>query len=269
MMDLRAMTALVLGVAGLALGLVAAFADVPALAAVAGAFALAAGVLAALVSRDSFTARQGREDANEQISDLEGAVASQVKARIEAEETVRNLSNQLAESELSQVSPTSVTPGEAASASLTDAVTGLFSQDYFEVSLDSRIATARRHLRPVAVALLDVVEGLSADRPEPANPIAVANGFSQTLRDSDIACRLRDGRFALLLEDTPENGAIWTIERIRRSLTDQYDGITVWAGIACYPAHAFDAGELITRADAALESAREWRQDRIEVATSD
>ena len=45
--------------------------------------------------------------------------------------------------------------------------------------------------------------------------------------------------------------------------------LTLWAGVACYPAHAFDVGALIDRADLALESAREWHQDRIEVATAD
>jgi GGDEF domain-containing protein len=67
----------------------------------------------------------------------------------------------------------------------------------------------------------------------------------------------------------PENGAVWTVERIRRALAGTHSGHTLWAGIACYPAHAFDAWELFERADQALVAAREWQQDRIEVATSD
>ena len=90
-----------------------------------------------------------------------------------------------------------------------------------------------------------------------------------TLRDADTACRLDDGRFALILEDTPENGAVWTVERIRRALAGNEGGHTLWAGIACYPAHAFDAWELFDRAGSALDAAREWQQDRIEVATSE
>lgn len=269
MMDLRAMIALVLGVAGLTVGAVAVVADLSALAAVAGLFALVSGILAAVLSRASLDADRRCTEAEDQISDLEAAVAAQLKARMEAEQAVHNLGEQLARSERTSPADPRRSETPPGAAGLTDAVTGLFSQEYFQVSLDSRIASARRHLRPVAVALLDVVEGLSEGRSEPANPMAVASGINKTLRDSDTACRLRDGRFALLLEDTPENGAIWTIERIRRALSDQYSGITVWAGIACYPAHAFDSGELVTRADTALESAREWRQDRIEIATSD
>lgn len=151
---------------------------------------------------------------------------------------------------------------------LTDAATGLFSEGYFRVALDARLSAARRHLRPVAVVLLDVVEGLGDGLPRPTTPTAVADGINETVRDADTACRMKDGRFALVLEDTPENGAIWTIERVRRHLADRHPGQTVWAGVACYPAHAFDAEEILSQAETALTAAREWRQDRIEVATA-
>jgi two-component system cell cycle response regulator len=152
---------------------------------------------------------------------------------------------------------------------LVDPVTGLFAEPYFEVSLASRVAAARRHLRPVAVVLLDVAEGVrEGSGPTPVDPELVAARVRETLREADTACRLDDGRFALLLEDTPENGAVWTVERVRRSLAATHRHLTLWAGVACYPAHAFDAGELLARATAALEAARQWRQDRIEVATA-
>lgn len=162
-------------------------------------------------------------------------------------------------------------PGPMASASsntLTDHSTGLFSQEYFDVALDARLSAARRHLRPVAVVLIEVVEGLADGSPRTAAPRTVADSISATIRDADTACRMTDGRFGLVLEDTPENGAIWTVERIRRHLAGISTGLTLWAGVACYPAHAFDAGEILTQADTALTAAREWRQDRIEVATT-
>src|SRR5699024_2207360 len=88
-----------------------------------------------------------------------------------------------------------------------------------------------------------------------------------TLREADTACHLGDARFGLVLEDTPENGAVWTVERVRRALATEHRDLTLWAGVACYPAHAFEASELLIRSTAALDAAREWRQDRIEVAT--
>jgi diguanylate cyclase (GGDEF)-like protein len=164
--------------------------------------------------------------------------------------------------------PVAPNPADASSNTLTDQSTGLFSQEYFDVALDARLSAARRHLRPVAVVLIEVVEGLPDSTPRAAAPRTVAESISATIRDADTACRMLDGRFGLVLEDTPENGAIWTVERIRRHLAGVNTGMTLWAGVACYPAHAFDAGEILAQADRALHAAREWRQDRIEVATS-
>ena len=116
---------------------------------------------------------------------------------------------------------------------------------------------------------MEVIEGLDSGLPRPANPKVVAECITATIREADTACRLLDGGYALLLEDTAENGAIWTVERIRRRITSQAPGLTMWAGVACYPAHGFTTDEILDRADNALDMAREWRQDRIEVANSD
>ncbi|MBL8775883.1 MAG: diguanylate cyclase [Acidimicrobiales bacterium] len=151
---------------------------------------------------------------------------------------------------------------------LADPQTGLFSEGYFRVALDARISAARRHLRPVAVVILDVVQDLESGHPVPSDPKLVAESIAATVRDADTACRMDDGRFALVLEDTPENGAIWTVERIRRRLAEAAPGQTLWAGVACYPAHAFDSDEILAQTEQALKAAREWRQDRIEVAVA-
>lgn len=151
---------------------------------------------------------------------------------------------------------------------LVDKSTGLFSEEFFRVALESRIAAARRHLRPIAMVLIEVVEGLPGADPKPVAAKLVADTVKMTLREADTACRLRTGHFALLLEDTPENGAIWTVERIRRQLVEAEEGLTLWAGVACYPAHAFGPDEIVKAADQALVAAREWRQDRIEVAAT-
>lgn len=154
-------------------------------------------------------------------------------------------------------------------AALTDKATGLFNEQFFRVTLETRVAAARRHLRPVAVVLVQVSEGVREGQPEPVAAMVVADGIRATLRDADTACRLNDGRFALILEDTPENGAVWTVERVRRALAESNPRQTLWAGIACYPAHAFDTWELLDRAQQALTAALEWNQDRIEVATGE
>ena len=153
--------------------------------------------------------------------------------------------------------------------SLIDPTSGLLNDQLFRVSLESRVSAARRQLRPVAIVLLQVAAGArDPDTAELTCPALVGGCVKATLRDADTACRLDDGRFALILEDTPENGAVWTVERIRRALAAERPGQTVWAGVACYPATAFEAGELFDQAGLALTAAQEWRQDRIEVATA-
>jgi len=148
---------------------------------------------------------------------------------------------------------------------LADPDTGLLGERYFVVTLEARVAAARRHLRPLALVLVEAVTD-AAGSANAVDAMLAADVIRETLRDADTLCRLHSGRFAILLEDTPENGAIWTVERIRRRLGEQVDGVTVWAGIACYPANGLDGPEVLDRATEALGQAREWRQDRTEVA---
>ncbi len=145
-------------------------------------------------------------------------------------------------------------------------VTGLFNEKYFQATIDTRVLAAKRHLRPVSVALVSVSAG--PDRSIPADMVKVSHAIRTTLRDSDIACHLDDGRFAFILEDTPEDGAVWTLERLRRCLGEVDSTMVQWAGIACYPAHAFNSAELLAKTEEALGTAAEWPQARIEVATA-
>ena len=241
--------------------------------AVFGSAAAAASAAMAAKGRAEADALEERVTSmNEQIRQLESAVAAQVQSRMAAEEAVKSLSEQLSDAErrAGDVStPIVISDSGVGGESLTDPVTGLFNHEYFLVALDSRIAAARRHLRPVAVALIQVVDGREGDNRPAADPTLVANALRETLRESDTATRLQDGRFGVVLEDTPENGAIWTMERVRRCLAENHPNLTLWAGVACYPAHAFDVGALIDRADVALTAAQDWHQDRIEVATAE
>ena len=142
---------------------------------------------------------------------------------------------------------------------LRDDDSGLLNDAYFRAALPNRVATARRVLRPISIAVLHV------DRDDVSPQVAYA--LLDTLRESDTACRLDDGRFALVLEDTPEDGAVWTVERVRRLLTEQGQDVVVWAGIAAYPAHALDHEALLALTEQALAGAKAWGDhSRIEVA---
>jgi len=182
-----------------------------------------------------------------QVEELRAEQAASRRAALEAD---RDL---LPPSDLSVIEPES----------------GLHNQWFFDATLDARVSAARRHLRPLALVLLEVVEGVREGALATAPAALVGECIRRTLREADTACRRADGRYALILEDTPENGAVWTVERVRRAIAEQAPDKTVWAGVACYPATAFNATGLVDQASTALTTAREWRQDRIEVAAAE
>ncbi len=246
-----ALPGLITGILGLVAGGISFGSERPIFAVVAGVLALAAGVSCIQIAQ-----RLVRQK----------AVQSVIEEELKTVRAAAKDTEQKVQAELDKLTRSSGTLEDEEP--LTDPETGLFSESFFRASLDSRVAAARRHLRPVAIALIDVVNGLPDDSPTQANPTSVAPSITETLRGADTACRLKNGYFAALLEDTPENGAIWTVERIRRKLSETNPEVTVWAGVACYPAHAFGADEILTAAEQALENAREWRQDRIEVAAA-
>lgn len=256
---------MIAGCLGLVLAVLAMTTEQAWLAGAAGVAALAAGLFTlGLADR----LRRARAAADVAVHDAE-------TARAESDDMAARAAHFEAEAlQARQRVPVDLTVGDGARTSpsaadltrVTDRETGLFNTAFFSVTLDKRVSAARRGLRPLALALLEPVTGVADDDPSPAVGRSVADGLVETLRDSDIACRLDVGLVALILEDTPENGAVWTVERVRRRLAASAGGVTLRAGIACYPAHAFDADELLVAAEAALGSARDWRQDRIEVA---
>lgn len=247
---------LALGGVAFVAGLVAIALDVPFVGVVAGLSGLAAAlVLASAVQSAERALEDGRHASDARTAELESSLTDAEKRFEELEELV--------------AANDAASAFEAAEAeAFLDPETGLYGEPFFGITLASRVAAARRHLRPVAVVLVEVASGVRDGTPKGADPALVGRHVRATLREADTACYLEDSRFALVLEDTPENGAVWTVERVRRALASERNDLTLWAGVACYPAHAFDGDELRTRATAALEAAKEWRQDRIEVATT-
>jgi len=249
----RVLATMALGLLAVVCGVLAFFLSQPVLG-------LAAGVIGSLAAVATLSIDGDRQRVADENSRLSGQVEQLETALTNERGRVQNPASK------------SVEPAEGAVAkgsSLVEARTGLFTEEYFTVTLDARVAAARRNLRPVSVVLLEVMTGVSGGAPQASDSSAVAEGIRATLREADTPCIMDDGIFGLLLEDTPENGAVWTVERLRRRLANDKAGQTLWAGVACYPAHAFTAAEILEQARVALRSAREWRQDRIEVAVGE
>lgn len=278
-MDSRSFVSLAVGITGLVLGIFAAI-DGSVSGLFAGIAALGVGLVGWMISRQVIDTERQLAVERRQLDSMEATVTAQVEARINAEDAIRSLSTELSATQKSaeeraeriekQVRDELRSNDESAPTknSVTDVETGLYNEHYFKAATEARVAAARRHLRPVAIILMQVMDTSTEDHTN-ADPQLVADYLVATLRESDTACRTSRGLFALVLEDTPENGAVWTVERIRRRLAEDRENITLWAGVACYPAHAFEVRDLVAKASEALEAATDWNQDRIEVATAD
>lgn len=138
---------------------------------------------------------------------------------------------------------------------IADPASGLFSEAFLRAILPTRVATARRSLKQLGLVLVHIgpVDG---DRPAELDLAAIGTLVHHTLRDSDIAARLDDGRVAMLLEFTPVEGCSVVANRFAERLADEQAGLGAWAGLACYPAHAIDDDELLTASTRALADAR-------------
>ena len=165
---------------------------------------------------------------------------------------------------------TSTLPGAATIDRAVDPVSGLPDHRYFEIALGRHLAMARRGLRPLSLVLfeLDGLENFAPYLRDHAMRV-LTRTLGKTLRDSDTACRISDSVVGVLLDDTPDAGAVWAAERIRGALfaSPAGDILTLSAGVACYPAHALEAEHLVDSAKRALEAARTNGRDRGEVAT--
>jgi diguanylate cyclase (GGDEF)-like protein len=144
--------------------------------------------------------------------------------------------------------------GEASLPSVVDLDTGLPDNDFFEVLLEGRVATARRRLWPLALVMVEI-DSVAA--------VAVFTGLlRRTIREADVACRIGPTTFAVILEDTGEAGGVWTAERIQIAVAKEREAGTtgarlrVAAGVASYPGHAMRADQLLVAAESALERAR-------------
>lgn len=160
----------------------------------------------------------------------------------------------------------------------TDALSGLANRRFMDRQLDALISSARRHGRPLAVALADI------DRFKRVNDThghavgdtvirAVADRLAARLRAEDHLGRYGGEEFLALLPDSGPTAAAAVAEDLRAAVaagpveTDAGPlAITVSVGWSVWedePAH-----RLLARADEALYEAKEAGRDRIAGATA-
>lgn len=159
--------------------------------------------------------------------------------------------------------------------SLVDRITGLGNPRAFEQALEVEVHRAGRYGGPLCLALaaIDGLEGIASHLgQEQADEVlrCFARVVGNETRKSDIACRVDDNRFMLLLTHTPPDRAAGITERIRRSFAAAAPGMAATSATASF-GHAEwregdDAGAIMTRAGKAFDAARASGGDRVESA---
>ncbi len=161
-----------------------------------------------------------------------------------------------------------------------DALTGLYNRRYFERRLREESAHARRHKRPFALILADIdhfklVNDTYGHEDGDRVLRHVAEIFSTSLREDDIACRYGGEEFVVLLRATPGPAARVVANRLRSAVASKAIGlgakdeprhVTLSAGVAAADErNGYNFEGIVDRADKALYRAKRGGRNRVEM----
>lgn len=159
----------------------------------------------------------------------------------------------------------------------TDGKTGLLNAQHFTRLLTTELERAKRFERPMAfiMADLDLLRNVNNTYGHLAGD-AVLAGIGQlihkTIRDYDIAGRFGGEEFAIILPEAGMPEAQAFADRLRRTIENarfevrtspQPIQVTMSLGIACFPADAITANDLIHEADVAVYQAKLNGRNRV------
>ena len=154
----------------------------------------------------------------------------------------------------------------------TDPLTGLANRRAFFDALEIEVARSRRYPRPLSLLMVDV-DGLRVVNDTRGHPAgdrvlaALAAILREGVREVDLPARYGGDEFAVLLPETPLDGAAIAAERLRAAVAGASfdDGLvlTLSVGVAATPPLEADAEKLVAEADAALYRAKNAGGNRV------
>lgn len=160
---------------------------------------------------------------------------------------------------------------------LRDSLTGLYNRRYLDDALDRELVRAKRDLSSLSFLMIDVdhfkkVNDTHGHHIGDQVLVQLADLLTRHARGSDIVCRFGGEEFLLLLPGTDADFARSRAEEIRQKaevLIGQLEGkvvqVTLSIGIAVYPDHGQDRGDVITKADNALYQSKHEGRNRVTV----
>jgi diguanylate cyclase (GGDEF)-like protein/putative nucleotidyltransferase with HDIG domain len=161
--------------------------------------------------------------------------------------------------------------GRVTEAARTDQQTGLYNRRGFEEALRAEFERAQRTNRSFSVLVADldgfrrINDGFGAHAGDLAFEYIGAI-IRRAKRRIDVAARIGEDEFALLLPETGEHAAYIVAERVRHELKTSFAAeavpLTISIGVINWPLHRSTARALITGAEQALLLAKELGGDR-------
>jgi diguanylate cyclase (GGDEF)-like protein len=152
-----------------------------------------------------------------------------------------------------------------------DSLTKLYNVTYFYKYLDREIQKAQRYDRPLTVVIFDLDQFESYNRLfgrlEGDQVLRIAGTIIRDgLRTVDIPCRYGGEELAVILPETDLDNGLFVAERTRKAVETHafsLKHVTISGGLAVYPTDAKDPKELMKKAEAALEKAKQSGRNRI------
>ena len=143
-----------------------------------------------------------------------------------------------------------------------DPLTQLKNRRFLFSQLRSLMSGARRHGRPMAVAMIDL-DGFKAINDAHGHAVgdealvAAAEALGRALRAEDVLGRIGGEEFLALLPDTDDDAAARTGERLRAAVEAAAGPVPMTASVGCAVLEGDEApDDLVRRADAALYAAK-------------
>ncbi|MDT8991270.1 EAL domain-containing protein [Curvibacter sp. APW13] len=149
-----------------------------------------------------------------------------------------------------------------------DHLTSLPNRAQLRRLFDKAAARAHRHGQAMAVVFLDIdhfknINDSLGHALGDKMLMEVARRLQQSLRDTDIACRMGGDEFVMVLDDIDGDGAVRMAQRLQHALHAPFDlgpfqsGVTASIGIAMFPDDATDLDTLLRNADTAMYQAKQ------------
>ena len=156
--------------------------------------------------------------------------------------------------------------------SLSDPLTGLYNHRHFHERLSEELNRANRSHDATALIMFDIddfkkVNDIHGYSTGDKVLVSVADVLRDTLRGSDVPCRIGGEEFAVILPSCDAGDALGLATRLQARMSqiqlEEVGPMSISVGISQGPDHAMSAKELVTYAGAAMLSAKSSGGNRV------